>query len=158
TTISGVTFDACFARRARVKLDGLRVNLISLNDLKRNEAASGRAKELDDLQALEESSNANFGTCQSDKACPFSPVCRSRSISAWSGSKMVARVPAHHQRLPQLPRGWRRGVAFSPPDHLPAGRPVAGPGLAAGLPLITRYVAVSSACVCLFTLAGCANF
>ena len=54
TTISGVTFDACFAGRSRVKLDGLRVNLISLDDLKKNKAASGRAKDLDDLQALEE--------------------------------------------------------------------------------------------------------
>jgi predicted nucleotidyltransferase len=54
TTISGVTFDTCFARRSRVKLDGLRVNLISLDDLKKNKAASGRAKDLDDLQALEE--------------------------------------------------------------------------------------------------------
>ena len=54
TTISGVTFDTCFARRSKVRLDGLWVNLISLADLKRNKAASGRAKDLDDLQALEE--------------------------------------------------------------------------------------------------------
>jgi len=54
TTISGVTFDTCFARRSRVRLDGLWVNLISLDDLKKNKAASGRAKDLDDLQALEE--------------------------------------------------------------------------------------------------------
>jgi hypothetical protein len=53
TTISGVAFDGCFARRARVKLDGLRINLISIMDLKKNKAASGRPKDLDDLQALE---------------------------------------------------------------------------------------------------------
>ena len=33
---------------------GLRVNLISLEDLKKNKAASGRPKDLDDLQALEQ--------------------------------------------------------------------------------------------------------
>ena len=54
TTISGVSFEDCFARRARVKFDGLRVNLIGLEDLKKNKAASGRPKDLDDLQALEQ--------------------------------------------------------------------------------------------------------
>jgi predicted nucleotidyltransferase len=53
TTLSGVSFDECFGRRARVKLDGLRINLISLGDLKKNKAASGRPKDLDDLEALE---------------------------------------------------------------------------------------------------------
>jgi predicted nucleotidyltransferase len=53
TTISGVVFPDCFARRARVLFDGLRVNLISFEDLKKNKAASGRAKDLADLQALE---------------------------------------------------------------------------------------------------------
>jgi predicted nucleotidyltransferase len=53
TTISGVSFNDCFARRARVRFDGLRVNLISFEDLKKNKAASGRPKDLDDLMALE---------------------------------------------------------------------------------------------------------
>ena len=54
TTISGVAFDDCFARRARVKFDGLLVNLISFEDLKKNKAASARPKDLADLLALEE--------------------------------------------------------------------------------------------------------
>jgi predicted nucleotidyltransferase len=53
TSISGVSFDDCFSRRARVRLDGLRVNLISLEDLKKNKVASGRPKDLDDLTELE---------------------------------------------------------------------------------------------------------
>jgi len=53
TTISGVIFQDCFARRARVKFDGLRVNLISFEDLKKNKAASARPKDLADLLALE---------------------------------------------------------------------------------------------------------
>jgi hypothetical protein len=44
----------CFARRARVKFDGLRINLINFEDPKKNKAASGRPKDLDDLQALEQ--------------------------------------------------------------------------------------------------------
>ncbi len=53
TTISGVAFADCFARRAKVKFDGLRINLISLGDLKKNKAASARPKDLDDLLALD---------------------------------------------------------------------------------------------------------
>jgi predicted nucleotidyltransferase len=54
TSVSGVSFEDCFARRARVRLDGLRVSIISLEDLKKNKAASGRLKDLDDLQALDQ--------------------------------------------------------------------------------------------------------
>jgi predicted nucleotidyltransferase len=52
TTISGVAFDACFPRRKRIVLDGVKVNLIGLSDLKANKTASGRPKDLDDLQHL----------------------------------------------------------------------------------------------------------
>jgi predicted nucleotidyltransferase len=52
TTISGVTFADCFARRIRAAIDGVDVSLISLADLKANKAASGRLKDLDDLQHL----------------------------------------------------------------------------------------------------------
>ena len=53
TSISGVRFADCYARRNRVRMDGLRVNLISLHDLKRNKAATGRAKDQADLEQLE---------------------------------------------------------------------------------------------------------
>ena len=52
TSISGVKFATCFARRSRVQFDGLQINLIRLADLKKNKAASGRPKDLDDLQKL----------------------------------------------------------------------------------------------------------
>ena len=52
TTISGVNFAECSKRRNRVILDKLKVNLISLADLKKNKAASGRLKDLDDLENL----------------------------------------------------------------------------------------------------------
>jgi predicted nucleotidyltransferase len=52
TTISGVTFDKCYAERAVDSIDGVEVSLISLRDLKVNKKASGRFKDLDDLEHL----------------------------------------------------------------------------------------------------------
>jgi hypothetical protein len=54
TTVSGLTFDQCYPRRRKASLDGLRVSVISLADLKRNKAAAGRLKDLDDLEHLPE--------------------------------------------------------------------------------------------------------
>jgi hypothetical protein len=50
--IDGVTFEECFANRLRVEVEGLIVNLISLADLRRNKKASGRLKDLADLENL----------------------------------------------------------------------------------------------------------
>lgn len=52
TTISGVEFAACYARRSQAELDGVPVNLIRLDDLKRNKEASGRLKDRLDLEQL----------------------------------------------------------------------------------------------------------
>ena len=52
TTISGVNFDECFEERVVTKLDGVKVNLISLRHLKINKKASGRHKDLNDLENL----------------------------------------------------------------------------------------------------------
>ena len=52
TGISGVGFAACFARRIVAVLDGVPVNLIGLDDLKTNKAASGRTKDRSDLEHL----------------------------------------------------------------------------------------------------------
>jgi hypothetical protein len=53
TTISGVTFAECYPERTAAIFEGIEVSLISLHHLKRNKAASGRPKDLDDLQHLE---------------------------------------------------------------------------------------------------------
>jgi predicted nucleotidyltransferase len=53
TTISGVSFGDCYGRRVHDICDGIQVSLIGLGDLKVNKAASGRAKDLDDLEQLE---------------------------------------------------------------------------------------------------------
>ena len=50
--ISGVDFEECFERRDTTKVDEVAVNIISLDDLKRNKKASGRFKDLNDLENL----------------------------------------------------------------------------------------------------------
>jgi hypothetical protein len=52
TAISGVSFDECFAERVVDTLDGVEVNLINLRHLKINKKASGRFKDLNDLENL----------------------------------------------------------------------------------------------------------
>ena len=51
---SGVDFVECYSRCVRATLDGVSVPLISLEDLKRNKRASGRVKDLADLENLPE--------------------------------------------------------------------------------------------------------
>ncbi len=53
TTIAGVEFKGCYRRRRRVAVDGVPTAIISLADLKINKAASGRPRDLDDLEHLE---------------------------------------------------------------------------------------------------------
>ena len=53
TSISGVEFADCFARRGCADVDGVPVPIIALDDLKRNKHASGRAKDLADLEELD---------------------------------------------------------------------------------------------------------
>ena len=94
TTISGVDFADCFARRARVQFDGLRVNMIDLADLKRNKAASGRLKDLDDLLAARRSHEEAF-----DLVCNLKPVSRTypfRSV-VLAGLYIAARGSGGHQ-------------------------------------------------------------
>ena len=52
TNASGVDFEECYRHRVPVEIDGMMVNVISLEDLKRNKQASGRYKDLDDLEHL----------------------------------------------------------------------------------------------------------
>lgn len=50
--IDGVDFDECFAEKEIVDLEGVPTNLISLRHLKINKKASGRYKDLNDLENL----------------------------------------------------------------------------------------------------------
>jgi hypothetical protein len=52
TSISGVTFEECYRERIKDTLDGIEVDLINLHYLKINKKASGRFKDLADLENL----------------------------------------------------------------------------------------------------------
>ncbi|MCB9134855.1 MAG: hypothetical protein H6636_05490 [Anaerolineales bacterium] len=52
TSISGVAFEECYPARIVDVLDGVEVNLIDLGNLKKNKKASGRLKDLADLNKL----------------------------------------------------------------------------------------------------------
>ncbi len=52
TTISGVDFQTCNKARIEDRIDGVKMNIIDLENLKKNKKASGRFKDLDDLERL----------------------------------------------------------------------------------------------------------
>jgi hypothetical protein len=52
TEIPAVTFDAAWARRTSVTLDGQSIPLISVDDLIANKSAVGRLQDLADIEAL----------------------------------------------------------------------------------------------------------
>ena len=56
TGIDGVQFDACYPRRQTVVLGGLALPIIHIDDFKANKRASGRTKDLADLESLEDDS------------------------------------------------------------------------------------------------------
>ncbi len=53
TSISGVEFDGCYAKRVVEEWDDVEVSIISFSKLKENKRASGRLKDLTDLEHLE---------------------------------------------------------------------------------------------------------
>ena len=53
TSISGVEFEECYAERVVEEWDDVEVSIISLEKLKENKRASGRLKDLTDLEHLD---------------------------------------------------------------------------------------------------------
>ena len=52
TSISGVEFDECYQTRIVDQIDDIEVNLIDLENLKKNKTASGRTKDMADVEKL----------------------------------------------------------------------------------------------------------
>ena len=52
TSASGVDFNECYSNREVFEIDGIPINVISLQDLKKNKRAVGRHKDLDDIEHL----------------------------------------------------------------------------------------------------------
>jgi Nucleotidyl transferase of unknown function (DUF2204) len=55
-SVSGLMFEEAWIHRVVTQLDGVPVSLISLNDLRKNKLASGRLKDLADLDNLPDGS------------------------------------------------------------------------------------------------------
>ena len=53
TSIGGVRFDECYPRRMTLRVSGVDLSIISLNDFRTNKLASGRLKDLADLESLD---------------------------------------------------------------------------------------------------------
>ncbi len=53
TSVSGLRFEDAFARSTQVEMDGILVPILSLDDLIVNKRASGRTKDLADVESLE---------------------------------------------------------------------------------------------------------
>ena len=52
TSVSGLNFEECYFQRIKAAFDDITVNFIDLRNLRKNKAASGRAKDLGDLENL----------------------------------------------------------------------------------------------------------
>jgi len=53
TSLSGIDFKLCYGLRVQVEVEGVIVNFIDLESLKKNKQASGRHQDLADLENLE---------------------------------------------------------------------------------------------------------
>ena len=53
TSVDGVDFESCYKSKFEVEIEGMEVNFINLEDLKKNKKASGRLQDLADLENLE---------------------------------------------------------------------------------------------------------
>ena len=53
TTTPGVDFETCYAARIQTEIEGILVNFIDLENLKRNKKAIGRHQDLADIENLE---------------------------------------------------------------------------------------------------------
>ncbi len=53
TSISGVEFEDCYPKRVNIEIKGIKIDFIDIDNLKKNKQASGRHKDLNDLENLE---------------------------------------------------------------------------------------------------------
>jgi hypothetical protein len=52
TSVSGLNFEECYEKKVEAKYEGLKVDMIDLRSLKTNKKATGRLKDLNDLENL----------------------------------------------------------------------------------------------------------
>lgn len=61
TTASGLKFEETYQNSISINIDGIEVHIPSIDDLIRNKRASGRTKDLADIEALEALKTPNHG-------------------------------------------------------------------------------------------------
>jgi len=54
TSIDGVDFDACYARRVMMNIAGIELPIIGVEEFRANKRAAGRAKDLADPESLDQ--------------------------------------------------------------------------------------------------------
>jgi hypothetical protein len=54
TSVSGVKFDECYRDRVKITVNGIAIDFIDLENLRKNKKATGRHQDLADLENLEE--------------------------------------------------------------------------------------------------------
>lgn len=59
TGIDGVEFAPCYQRRTTVQFDGVALPIIHVDDFRTNKRAAGRARDLADLESLDEPPESN---------------------------------------------------------------------------------------------------
>jgi len=52
TSVTGISFEDCYSQKVRAEFDDITVDFIDIRNLKINKAASGRGKDLGDLENL----------------------------------------------------------------------------------------------------------
>ncbi len=62
TAVSGLKFNEAYAQSLEIDIEGLKIHYLSLEDLIRNKKASGRTKDLADVEALEALKNTEQNT------------------------------------------------------------------------------------------------
>jgi hypothetical protein len=80
--ISGVTFATAWKNRTRGVLDGRRIQVIGLKDLRRNKRASGRTKDLLDIALLDEGLTRAAGRSRSKRPRRAARPFRRRGTAA----------------------------------------------------------------------------
>jgi len=53
TQVTGLEFDLCYSSKMELDVDGIIVNFLDLENLKKNKSAVGRFQDLADLESLE---------------------------------------------------------------------------------------------------------
>ncbi len=52
TSVDGINFVECYSKRLEISIDGIMINFIDLENLKKNKKASGRMQDLADIENL----------------------------------------------------------------------------------------------------------